>query len=196
MKNTVVVLILSIVSCGQGPGAETPVVSPTPPSASEIRFNDNELLILANEFKQLCVEKNNQRCLNNWKKLISVEYVSYQVLNPPNEDSAPRAGICFIWNYNNSDRIYKSKIQILDRYKGTGLAAKAVLFHELGHCVLGLEHMDAPASSPKLMNSWIYHTSVYIIHWNRLVKELFESSLQLLSGSSDDDVVDNDVVNY
>lgn len=60
---------------------------------------------------------------------------------------------------------------------------KALLYHELGHCSLGLDH--APEGKVNLMTPYLLEDSVLEEHWAELVEKLFTGSMQLVEGDSD-----------
>lgn len=61
-------------------------------------------------------------------------------------------------------------------YNVTKITQKMILYHELGHCVLGREHNDVnlPSGLPaSIMNSWIIDDIYFIQHEDYYLNELF-----------------------
>lgn len=60
---------------------------------------------------------------------------------------------------------------------------KALLFHELGHCVLGLDH--APEGAVNLMTPYLLYDTELAEHWAELMKKLFTGTLSFVEDKQD-----------
>lgn len=65
---------------------------------------------------------------------------------------------------------------------------KALLFHELGHCVLGLDH--APEGKVNLMTPYMLFDTELAEHWAELMQKLFTGTMSLTEEDEQDVVFD------
>lgn len=77
------------------------------------------------------------------------------------------------------------EIWIANSITGAGptpkLVLKELMYHELGHCLLGLDH--AAPSPHKIMSPAVSGDAKFLeSHWTRLVQELFTSRTNLVAG--------------
>lgn len=87
------------------------------------------------------------------------------ILVPKNEvicDAEAALGCCFM-------NVVKIKLSDTEEIRDSLTYYNTVLYHELGHCVLGLPHNG---NSPSLMNATrTFHEKDYTIHWKALRQE-------------------------
>lgn len=91
------------------------------------------------------------------------------------QDNVTTVGLCS-WN-NYPDGTRASSIQILRNANGMPwdpVQLRTVLYHELGHCLLGLDH--TPANSHQIMDPVVSLTSDEMVsNWDKLVTFEFDS---------------------
>lgn len=183
---------------------ETPPPSTTPPPILSTQV-DEVLNKYVSEFKQGCAIRQDLDCLTTFSsgKLESVKMVDAATLRRE-AGSDNRVGVCYAW-VNAQKEMIKGRIEILNN-NGRGEpwdadTLRGVVFHELGHCVLGLPHSCNPVGlpactvdyeNPSMMWPWIYPATVYQNHWQRMVDGMFSTvdrmfSLALSLVSSDDE---------
>ena len=96
-----------------------------------------------------------------------IEYIRYG--NPATKNNPNRVGVCNSWRYAGS--FYKGNI-IIKRLDNE-IIRKALLYHELGHCVLELGH--TPQEELGMMAPIIHSPEHYKENWDELVKDLCKS---------------------
>jgi hypothetical protein len=80
-------------------------------------------------------------------------------------------GICYSFRDKYGD-ITSSKVVIASRFKSANkYRLKSIVYHELGHCLLGYGHSTA---SGDLMYLKVLKTDYLRDNWPRLVKDLFD----------------------
>lgn len=168
-------------------GCGSPISAhPTPEvvqSRSYMPKIDERIKGYVEEFKGICDLMPSATCLERWSKLDSISIVDMETLRK--EAKGERwVGVCWEWTDSNKNLI-RSHIQILNN-DGHGSdwdkdALKGLVYHELGHCLLRLEHTSSFANNPKMMNPSMYPTSVYINNWDNMVKEMFSTQYFTLS---------------
>jgi hypothetical protein len=79
-------------------------------------------------------------------------------------------GTCRRYRTLQGDTVTYSEIFIDPSLKSDPIKLKAVVYHELGHCLLGLEHVTYKID---LMNAQLLHKSYLEVMWDELVYELF-----------------------
>jgi hypothetical protein len=94
-----------------------------------------------------------------------LEFIRYG--DPATEENPTRVGVCLSYHYS-SGKLYKSNITV--KQMGTPVRMKALLYHELGHCVLGLDHTDQ--ESKTIMSPFMHNDSFYEENWDKLVKDM------------------------
>lgn len=82
-------------------------------------------------------------------------------------------GICYI--YESGDKDIAIKKEYWD--KANEIQKKVLMFHELGHCLLGLDHDDTflnPPGRPKsFMNSHVVNWNIAKKYYSEYMEELF-----------------------
>lgn len=103
----------------------------------------------------------------------SIRFLEYESL------SGTTAGTCTPYLDGNGG-IFYSEIRIDEIYRlyDFPLTKKALLYHELGHCLLGLEHKEV--QPPVIMNPSLLLEIYYKANWTKLVDELFNSQISIL----------------
>ena len=96
--------------------------------------------------------------------LSKLEFIRYG--NPATSDAPNVAGVCRMWT--NGNAIISS--QILIREVKPEIRQKALLYHELAHCVLELDHTDQ--ESKTLMSPTMLSNAYYEMNWDELVKDM------------------------
>ena len=101
-----------------------------------------------------------------------LEFIKYG--DPATEEKPNRVGVCNTFSYGN--RLTKSNITV--RRYNEYVIQKGLVFHELGHCVLGLDHTEGDAftimssSISPLINNPSYFEKI----WDSLVEEMCTSN--------------------
>lgn len=147
-----------------------------------VQINDETVRQYVDEFKQRCIDLNHQTCLNRWSRLESVLFVEQSVIqNEPNSED--RVGVCYIWE-DEKGRFVKAQVQLL-RGDWDEIELRGLIYHELGHCVLGLDHVVGTRSRPTIMNPYLYHAELYLEFWDQMLSDLFSTVLNLWSDSTE-----------
>ena len=182
-------VVASLVGCGQLQPDNS--IYRTPSTGHQLEVKE-PLKKIVDEFRGVCKEKNVAKCIKNWDRLQSIEAVPDEVINPNEEDKKnPKAGVCFMWT-NASGEIVSSKIIVHERYLTDEAVLRGVIYHELGHCTLELDHTAPSWVDLHMMNPWVYDDEIYDNHWDSLVKDEFNSSLKLVDSETElNDVVRN-----
>lgn len=103
--------------------------------------------------------------LSNKEKLEFIQYESYKG-ELKNVYGGNTVGMCLYWTVNGT--ISKSNITI--SHMDSAIKTKALLYHELGHCVLGLGHTE---QDPQTMMSPIMNDDeFYKKNWDGLVQDM------------------------
>ena len=100
-----------------------------------------------------------------------LEYIRYG--DPATEENPTRIGVCWTWHYDNG-ALYKSNIIV--KQMNTAISMRALMYHELGHCVLGLEHTDQ--ESKTMMSPTMHNDAYYEANWDKLVKDMCQKYLK------------------
>lgn len=211
MKKFAAILILAA-ACGKEEVRDTttaPTTSATPePYHPPIRKTlvDDSLVDIFTQFKQDCEKREDKNCLTILSdgRLESVKMVGVDILRK-DPGSENRVGVCYAW-VDSQNKLVNAQIEILNN-NGRGQewdphVLKGILYHELGHCVLGLPHTCNPNTTacavdynnPSMMWPWIYSRQTYEAHWTKMVEDMFLTigrmfSLTLGLTSSDSDLV-------
>lgn len=165
-------LFILLVGCG----AQEPVtISRRSPV---VRVNNDLVKEYVEAFHQRCVEQNHRVCLDRWNKLEYVLFVPANVIQDT-PDAHDRVGVCYLWE-DEKRRLHKTQVQLLEG-DWDPKELEGLVYHELGHCVLGLDHQDGTVAHPTMMNPYLYTTDVYRIYWEQMVDEIFNATLSLLS---------------
>lgn len=170
-----------LVACGTQETVTTTLRNPTEPTDKPTKpteTNDSRIQKYVDEFKQRCIDLNHRACLKRWTRLESVLFVERSVIqNEPGSEN--RVGVCYVWEDGNK-RLVKAKVQILQDIEWNDEELKGLVYHELGHCALGLDHTNGTKGHPTIMNPYLYHAMIYIEFWEQMVSELFAAVLNLL----------------
>ena len=110
------------------------------------------------------------KCKENIQKVRSINFVdSFDEKTDPHKSVA---GVCW-WSK------LSRKIEIKRNIAEPGSTKeKALIFHELGHCLLDLGHSDP--NTKMLMNPYLFDEKTYASNWTQLQNELFQLVLSLL----------------
>jgi hypothetical protein len=176
-------LLTLLVACGQ----ENTIISrraPEPPPVT-LKVDDALLKRYVDEFYQLCVDRNHSTCLDRFKKLESVAFVDATTIQNGEPGAENRAGVCYVWS-DQYNRIHKTQIQVLN-IEWDPKVLEGLIYHELGHCVLGLDHVQGGKNNPKMMNPYVYYAELYLEYWQQMVDELFTTALSLLGSKVEND---------
>lgn len=133
------------------------------------------------EFIQYCdasVPSVKTRCLSNLNRLTSVSTLYDHI--PGSEPDT--VGVCEFSTQKNSSRRVTLRGDAFDH---DSLSFKTLVWHELGHCLLDLDHVDD--GDVHIMNSYIPYSTVLALEWADLVKELFGTSAPILNIINDKD---------
>jgi hypothetical protein len=153
-------LLLLVTACGSespvdwinGPTDKPPIVEPQEPELSLKQMLDSFLYDCGTVYKA---------DVSNISKL---EYIRYG--NPATEDSPNTVGLCTTQTYDGK----LAKATIVIKEMSTPTLTKAVLYHELGHCVLGLDHTEQDPQT--MMSPMMSTTAFYKANWDVLVKDM------------------------
>jgi hypothetical protein len=94
-----------------------------------------------------------------------LEFIRYGETASPDQPNT--VGLCTTYPYNNGT-LYKSNIVV--KQNDSAIALKAIVYHELGHCILGLEHTSQ--ESETLMSPIMMSDDYYENNWDVLVKNM------------------------
>jgi hypothetical protein len=151
----------------------------------ETAITDEQVNEYYQEFVQMCHDTNHTKCLTNIPKLKSIQIVDAATLakhsKPVGGDPQyKKVGLCtYRYHTSKPNAIADSNVYLLNN-NGYGEnwfpeELRALLFHELGHCLLQLDHPNPtrPPTNPAIMNHRMYPHQTYIDNWDTMVAELF-----------------------
>jgi len=173
--------LLALVGCG---AAEQHPPVPTQEPRPDTAITDEQVQEYYDEFMQLCDYTNHTLCHTNAPKLRSIQIVDKEELLKQaakiKVTSTTTVGLCvYSYRTNNPTNIISSNVYLLNN-NGYGQnwypdELRALIFHELGHCLLQLEHPNPtrPSTDPAIMNYQMYRLSIYQSNWDTMVTELF-----------------------
>jgi len=118
------------------------------------------------EFCKLSSQSDSDTCLANLPKLKNVRLKS-GVLDPANPTVI---GLCEM----AIDRTVTIRSDFFDH---RSIAFKALVWHELGHCLLDLDHIDG--TNNHIMNANLPSSKVLQSSWEIFIKDFFESKVKL-----------------
>jgi hypothetical protein len=156
IKHIIPLLLLS--SCGSSPSDWMTIHVTMAPF--ERKPVTPTLQLLVDEFIVECGE-NYARDLSSLRKMESIEYG-----DPSTKESPFVVGMCMQWYSQGTFR--KGNIVVKKLYDP--MLNKAIMFHELGHCVLGLSHVEQ--SDKEIMSPFMMSSSYYEKNWTSLVRNL------------------------
>jgi len=122
-------------------------------------------------FYGICIQTTAaNRCGENLKKLKSINFVDS--FDQKTDPDGVVAGVCW-WSR------FERKIEIKRKVAEPGsMRERALIFHELGHCLLDLGHSDP--KTMMLMNPYLFDEKTYASSWSRLQTEMFQLVLSFL----------------
>ena len=84
------------------------------------------------------------------------------------EENPRRVGVCY--SYSNRSGVIYTEIVISNEFKNNGsITLRALMYHEFGHCILGLPHeLGRTIMAPALHSRYYYKRC-----WEPLVEQLF-----------------------
>ena len=179
MKVYALALLATLVGCGTTEPLPTPHTHTLPTA-----ITDEQVHSYYQEFIQLCNTYDSITCHTNAPKLKSIQIVDKATLDKQaariRAATPSTVGLCLYSYYtSNPSNIISSDVYILND-NGSGRnwypeELRALVFHELGHCLLQLYHPNPtrPFTDPAIMNSTMYTLKVYQSHWDAMVSELF-----------------------
>ena len=174
------VLALFLASCGSD-NKPTFYPAPTPVPRNSVPKVDEAVKEYVSGFKAICDSRPSSVCLKRWPR---IEYITIVKDEAIRTDAAKDNWVGVCWEYTDANhQLVKANVQILDN-DGRGNpwdadSLKGIIYHELGHCALNLEHEDSPYTNPKMMNSFLYSYNIYISNWEKMVE--YEFSVQSLA---------------
>lgn len=184
LNNKIVCIALLLTSCGttdqdspsrkeNSPPAATPTAVPDKIKQRMMNWLvkyvsvDNELYPHVAEFVAYCSSVGGEFTDQCEKRLMALEKVEMVDAF----ENAPRVvGRCFYGEFLFVPRT----VQVLRGFvNSNSLTMKGLVFHELGHCLLGQDHVDE--SKLDMMTPYLMLESDYGKHWKVLVEGLFNS---------------------
>lgn len=147
------------------------------PIIEEIPLNTEiapELQPYVDDFMLSCkFEGTEDTCLKNIKRIKAIKLANAEDLEAAPSGRKP-AGVCEITSYlggSHNGIIYIQK-EYFEGLENLEIAKKSLLFHELGHCLINMDHID---DRPHIMNS--QHFVVFGEYaWREAVKDMFNSA--------------------
>ena len=162
-------LVTSLIGCGMDNQFSEPITKKQ--GGAETQKSDAYLEQYVKHFYGLCLQTTSaNRCKENLPKLKTVNFVDSFDSNV--DPSGSVAGICW---WARSSRRLEIKRNLI---KPGTMTERALIFHELGHCLLDLGHSDP--KTMMLMNPYLFDEKTYVSNWNTLQNELFQLVLSFL----------------
>ncbi|NBW56901.1 hypothetical protein EBR43_03790, partial [bacterium] len=128
---------------------------------------DNELYPHVAEFVAYCSSVGGEFTTQCEKRLAALDKVETV---DAFEDSPRIVGRCYYGESLSAPRT----VQVLKGFvNSNSLSMKGLVFHELGHCLLGQDHVDQ--NKIDIMTPYIMRESEYGAYWKILVEGLFDS---------------------
>lgn len=179
---TVLLALPLLISCGSDKDVvRIQTQTPQTFSGDPIISTDEELGLIVSEFYASA----------SWlKKPVNRSIKSIQFVDSMPDDAV---GLCYAFVYSNG-KPYFRKIEILKSFWDTATpqTKRVLVYHELGHCALDLNHK--PVNSPTIMAPYVLSDKVSTLSWYFLVKGMFETQPFSLV---DSEIPNHDVViNY
>jgi hypothetical protein len=166
MKITITTVLLSLVigacvACGTGDIFEpTPNYNPPVNKTYDVEI-DEELEMFVNLFMHDCNTRRTD-CKYRLQRIKEIKVVDMPDLDK--SDNEVVIGLCYDTIFSKRVHINRDVINFSDRY------LQALMYHELGHCMYGLDHLQ---ESDKLMSPAMPSFPVLIRDWKTLVEEMF-----------------------
>lgn len=164
---------LALVGCGAA--VEKPKEEPRPTTV----ITDEQVQEYYDQFIQLCNQFDSANCHTYAPKLQLIKIVNRDELTKLMPANPKAVGLCSIFWKGPRTNVTSSNVYLLDNngYDKNWYPdeLRALLFHELGHCLLQLDHPNParPATDPAIMNYQMYQLKVYQSNWDAMVTELF-----------------------
>lgn len=156
-----ILLTTILVSCGPSNSVdwpETPLDKEPPYVEREEPIE--ELNLIVNSFLNDCEAKYGA----DTSLISKLEFVRYG--DPSTDENRNIVGVCNIYTVNG--KIVRTNIIMQDM--GDHLLNKALLYHELGHCVLNLDHTEQDPQT--IMSPYISNSKFYKSNWDELVENM------------------------
>ena len=102
--------------------------------------------------------------VSNINKLRSVKYDEVAT-----EDNPNRVGVCYTWIYDHSGELAYADVVVV-KPKTYELWFKALMYHELAHCILLVGH--TPQEPQSMMSPVMAKNEFYEENWDGLVEEM------------------------
>jgi hypothetical protein len=162
MKAYIISAMLLTTACGKdeilGDWDKKPEEKPT---AIEKEEPVTGLKSLLNSFLSDCRDKYGA----DTSDVDKLEFIRYG--DPSTEEQPQTVGVCNSWHDESGDLV---RSNIVVKEMKNPVMAKALMYHELGHCVLGLEHTSQ--ESKTIMSPSMLPSVYYSYNWESLVKDL------------------------
>lgn len=120
------------------------------------------------EFCRLSSPENWDACYSNLKNLKSVRLKN----GPLNDPQSLTIGVCFV--ANNRSILIRSNV-----FDSHSLEFKALIWHELGHCLLDFDHIEGTNSH--IMNSMLPSLRSLQLNWENFTKDFFNTKVKFSS---------------
>lgn len=166
MKLAILTLILSVVTatciaCGTG-DIFYPAQSPRLPTDVTYETEiDEELKLFVALFMQDCKERRTD-CEYRLNRIKEIKVVDMPDLDKTDNETV--VGLCYDGLFVKRVHVNRDIIDYADRY------LQALMYHELGHCMYGLDHLE---ESDKLMSPAMPSFTTLLRNWRPLVDEMF-----------------------
>jgi len=165
IRNKLIFLSILLTSCGELETNMSGSVTNTKPKfISQVSKNmdaidaPKEIKHHVAEFLYMCDDSNRAvLCNNNIKLLKSIKFIDKTENNT--------IGTC--WKCTNGTRKITIRKDVADN---NSMFMKSLVYHELGHCVLDLNHKNGKY----IMSPYIIDSEYYGIEWHSMVKDFIE----------------------
>lgn len=93
-------------------------------------------------------------------------------------DTSALRSLSFVEDEGSIGRCVNSGDAYINKKKTDGdiCVTRVVVFHELGHCILGLPHWDEPGRIHLMQSKLEPSCAIYLYLWDQLLDELFRPS--------------------
>ena len=182
---TILLLFILLIGCGSERIEEKQTEVPFYIETDRVNL---DVLPYVMEFAGYCEKFDTaKRCKENFKKITTVDVVS-------SFDEKLVVGKCYL------DRLGNRKVEVTDQFMHLdSLSMRAVLIHEMAHCVLGFEgdlfpHYD---EEPDIMNTYLLPEKILSFSWPNLIENLFER-VEIgysLTQNSNNDIITSTLIN-
>lgn len=149
------------VACGTDDIFQQPPTYTTPTNRIYETDIDEELELFVTLFMRDC-EARRTDCKKKLERIKEIKVVDMPDLDKTDNEIV--IGLCYDNIFNRRVHINRAIIDHTDRY------LQALMYHELGHCMYGLDHLK---ESDRLMSPAMPSIMVLIQDWPELVEEFF-----------------------